>query len=222
MRAFDEIHDLAVLQAGSAERIEQGLQDPLSAAQLAAIPDDRWLAAITKRVFQAGFVWRVIANKWPGFEAAFEGFDPGRWMMMSDEDLDRLLADPRVVRNAQKIMSVPGNARMIVDVSGEYGGFGRFIANWPDDDYVGLLAFLKKYGSRLGGNSAQYLLRFMGKDAFILTDDVIRALIRESVVDKPPASKSAIAAVQAAFNQWRAQSGRPFNHISRILAFSAG
>ncbi len=222
MRPFADIHDLAILHAGSADRVEASLQDPLSVAQLAAIADDRWLAAITKRVFQAGFVWRVIANKWPGFEAAFEGFDPGRWVMMSDEDLDRLLADPRVVRNAQKIMSVPGNARMIVDVSDQYGGFGRFIADWPDDDYVGLLAFLKKHGTRLGGNSGQYLLRFMGKDAFILTDDVVRALIREGVIDKPPTSKSAMAAVQTAFNQWRAQSGRPFNHISRILAFSAG
>src|SRR5205085_507050 len=51
---------------------------PKSTAELAAIPDDRWLAAMSKRVFCAGFNWSVIDNKWPGFEEAFHGCDV-RW-----------------------------------------------------------------------------------------------------------------------------------------------
>lgn len=62
----------------------------------------------------------------------------------------------------------------------------------------------------------------MGLDSFILTKDVGAALVREGVVDKPPSSGRDLAATQGAFNQWAAQSGRSFNHISRILAFSVG
>ncbi len=82
--------------------------------------------------------------------------------------------------------------------------------------------YLKKHASRLGGSTVQYFLRFEGWDAFILSQDLVKALIREGVVVKAPTSKKDLAAVQAAFNKWREQSGRPAREISRILALSVG
>jgi 3-methyladenine DNA glycosylase Tag len=82
--------------------------------------------------------------------------------------------------------------------------------------------YLKKNASRLGGATAQYFLRFEGWDAFILSGDVVKALIREGVVSKAPTAKKDMAAVQAAFNTWRDESGRPVREISRILALSVG
>lgn len=76
----------------------------------------------------------------------------------------------------------------------------------------------KKDAARLGGNSAMYFLRFMGIDSFILSRDVAAALIREGVVDKAPSSKRDMEKVQAAFNAWQRQSGRPLTQISRVLA----
>ena len=79
---------------------------------------------------------------------------------------------------------------------------------------------LKKRASRLGGATAMYFLRNMGVDSFITSRDVGTALIREGVIDKPPSSKRDFDAAQAAFNHWRAESGRPLTHISRVLACS--
>ena len=62
----------------------------------------------------------------------------------------------------------------------------------------------------------------MGRDSFILSRDVGAALVREGVVDKPPSSKRDMAAVQAAFNAWMAESGRGLTQISRTLAMSVG
>jgi 3-methyladenine DNA glycosylase Tag len=81
---------------------------------------------------------------------------------------------------------------------------------------------LKKNASRLGGATVQYFLRFEGWDAFILSQDVVKALVREGVVGKEPTSKKDLAATQTAFNRWREQSGRPVREISRILALSVG
>jgi 3-methyladenine DNA glycosylase Tag len=67
-----------------------------------------------------------------------------------------------------------------------------------------------------------YFLRFNGWDSFILSKDVTRALIRESVIDKPATSKKALRAVQDAFNAWTRESGRPQREVSRILALSVG
>lgn len=219
MQPFDEIWDRAVDRHGE-DKVRAHLPQPLPAAALARIPDDRWLAEMAKRVFAAGFVWRVIEAKWEGFEAAFDGFDPGRVADYDSHDLERLQGDPRIVRNGQKIQATVHNAAMVQRISAQHGGFGRWVADWPDDDIVGLWEALGREGSRLGGATGAYLLRFMGKDTFILSKDVGAALVAAGVVDKHPTGKRALRATQDAFNAWSRQSGMPRCQLSRVLGMS--
>ena len=221
-RPFEEIEALAIEHHGNREAVEAKLGRPKTAAELAAIPDDRWLAGMTKAVFSAGFVWKVIEAKWEGFEAAFDGFDPGRVALYSDDDIARLVSDERIVRNGQKITATVQNAQFVQDIAAEHGGFGAFLAGWPASDQVGLLQLFAKRGSRLGGNTGQYFLRFSGWDAFIASGDVVKALIREGVIDKAPTGKAAMQNVQDAFNHWTTETGRSQMEISRILALSIG
>ncbi len=222
MRSFDEILEIAAERKGGRAAVLDGIDPPLGSQALAAIPDDRWLSQMAKAVFQAGFNWKVIENKWPGFEEAFFGFDVGRVAMMSDDWFDQLVQDTRIVRNAMKIRSVQENAVFVQETAAEAGSFGRKIADWPGEDYAGLLRWLAKEGSRLGGTSAQYFLRFMGKDSYILSRDVVGRLIAEGVIDKPPTSQRAMAAVQEAFNAWAEESDQSLKVISRVLAQSIG
>ena len=222
MRSFEELMDLAVGFRGSREAVEGELPDVKTAAEIEKIGDDRILSLMARGVFQAGFSWKVIAKKWPGFEEAFEGFVPVRWKFMSDDDLDSLLKDTRIVRHGQKILSVRDNAIMLCDLDDEYGSAATCFANWPQDDLIGLLEMMKKRGGRLGGGTGQYFLRQLGKDSWVMSRDVVAALVREGVVDKAPTGKGAQRAVQAAFSECAAESGRPFAHISRLLAMSVG
>lgn len=222
MRTYDEIFAIAAERKGGEKELQALLEPPASARALAKTGDDRWLAEMTKCIFRAGFNWKVVEAMWPGFEAAFDGFDVNRCAMLSDDDIDRLVTDTRIVRHGPKIRAVRENAVFLTDLARENGSAAKVFAEWPDDDYVGLLAMLKKRASRLGGNTGQYFLRFMGKDGFILSKDVVGRLIAEGVVDKAPSSKRDMAAVQQAFNQWRRQSGRSLKEISRLLAFSIG
>ncbi|MCE8510267.1 DNA-3-methyladenine glycosylase I [Ruegeria pomeroyi] len=219
MHHFDEIHALAAARHGGTAALEAKLTRPASAAELAALPEDRWLSVITKCVFQAGFNWKVIEAKWEGFEAAFDGFDIGRCALMDDEKFDALLQDARIVRNGTKIAAVRDNAAFLLELRAE-GGAGQVLGGWPSTDYVGLLDLLKRRGSRLGGTTAQYAMRFAGRDSFILSRDVTARLIAEGVVDKAPSSNKAMTQVQAAFNTWMDQSGRSLTEISRVLAMS--
>lgn len=218
MRSFEEIVAIARTRHGG-EALPPG-GDPQPETALAAIPDDRWLSMATRCIFQAGFNWKVIDAKWPGFEEAFEGFGLPRWAMASDDDIARLLSDKRVVRNGQKLSTVPANARFLLERSREHGGVGRWIGEWPVSDQIGLMAALDKGGDRLGGATGQYFLRFMGKDCFILSRDVTAALVREGVIAGPATSKKALAAVQEAFNRWREETGMSATAISRTLARS--
>jgi len=220
MRSFDEIYEIAANRKGGPEALEALLATPKSATELAAIPDERWLAAMTRSIFQAGFNWKVVENMWPGFEEAFEGFAIGRCAMLNDDDFARLVSDRRIVRHGTKIRSVQENAVFLSGLAREHGSAAEAFANWPATDYIGLLDLMKKRGSRLGGNSGQYFLRAMGVDSFVLSRDVVARLIAEGVVDKNPTSKKALADVQSAFITWMEQSGRSLTEISRMLAMS--
>ncbi|UJW76196.1 DNA-3-methyladenine glycosylase I [Rhizobium sp. SL42] len=219
MRTFEDIWSLAVDRKGEAE-VEDGLQQPKSRDAIAATPDHRLLATMTRCIFQSGFNWKVVDAMWPGFEAAFDDFDIGRCAMLHDEDFERLVSDTRIVRHGPKIRAVQQNAAFLSDVAHEHGSAAAFLADWPTENYIGLLDLLQKRGTRLGGNTGQYFLRFSGVDSFILSRSVIHRLIAEGVVAKAPTSAKDRAAVQAAFNRWREQSGRSLTEISRVLAMS--
>lgn len=220
MESFKTIHARAAKRHGGEKALEAMLPKPKSAAALRKIPDDRWLAAMTRAVFQAGFVWKVIEAKWPGFEEAFDKFKPNRVAFYSGDDMGRLASDTRIVRNGAKIKATVENARFVVELAKEHGSAGAFFAASKPENYVELLEVLKKRGSRLAGGSAQFFLRSQGVDSFVLSPSVVAALIKAGVVDKPPTSRKDMQAVQAAFNQWRKESGRSMSEISRTLGMS--
>lgn len=221
MHSFDQIFALSAARKGGAEALEALLEKPKSPEELAAIPEDRWLAEMSRNIFRTGLSWTVIETKWPGFEQAFDGFDVGRNALMDDATFDALLTDTRIVRHGAKIQSVRDNAAFLLELRQE-GGVGHVLGAWPNSDYIGLLDMLKKRGSRLGASTGQYSMRFMGRDGFVLSRDVVARLVAEGVVDKTPTSKSAMRSVQQAFDQWAAESGRSLTEISRVLAMSIG
>jgi 3-methyladenine DNA glycosylase Tag len=217
---FARIEALSVKRKGGSAAMEKLLPKPRSAAALAKIPDDVFLSAMAKAIFRAGFVWKIVDYKWPGMEEAFAGFDPELVAGFGERELDELLADPRVIRHREKIASVRENASWMLRIAGRSGSFGAFLAKWPAENIVDLWAELREHASRLGGNTGPFFLREVGKDTFLLTADVVKALRREKIVTGDPASKRNLAAAQEAFNGWHEETGRPLCQLSRILSFS--
>ena len=218
MKSFGEIRSIAVERKGEEELALHMPEAPETS--LIELSDDRVLAEFTKRIFQAGFNWKVIENKWPGFEAAFHGFDIGRNALMDDDEIAELTRNTDIVRNGPKIATVRENAAFLAELAREHGSAAAYLGGWPVEDMVGLFDLLKKRGARLGGMTGQYALRFMGYDNFILSKSVVAALNAHGVIDGAATSKKALAAVQEAFNVWHAESGEPYAVISRVLAFS--
>jgi 3-methyladenine DNA glycosylase Tag len=219
---FKRIRERAAKRKGGEKVLASLLPKKPNNKALAKLGDDRVLSEMAARVFSAGFVWSVIDSKWPGFEEAFLEFNPKRLLFQPAEFWEKLASDKRIVRNPQKIRSVRENARFASEVSAEHGSFGKFLAAWPADDQVGLMEVFAKRGSRLGGFSGQYLLRFLGWDAFVLSGHVLLCLRDSGVPIGTGTSKKDLKAAQAQFNAWRDESGLPIAHISRICALSIG
>ena len=220
---FKTIRSRAEKRKGGPKALGRLLPPKPDPKALARLGDDRALAEMSRRVFCAGFAWSVIEAKWSGFETAFLEFAPGKLSLQPDEFWDGLMKDTRIVRYGAKIMSVRANAGFVREVARDYGSFGKWLAAWPSSDQIGLLDRLTKRGSRLGGNTGQMLLRFLGWDGFVTSRDVV-ACLRDAGLDIAEAvtSKRDLARVQAQFNAWAEETGLPYTHLSRICAMSIG
>jgi 3-methyladenine DNA glycosylase Tag len=213
-----------ILAAARARRggaaFEAHLPLPRSPDELSALGDDRYLSQLSLRVFRAGLKHSLVDAKWPAFEEVFAGFEPRRVRAMSDEALEALLADRRLIRHWGKLKAVRDNAAAMLAIAEEHGSFGAWLARWPGSDIVGLWEALAKRFSQMGGNSGPSFLRMVGKDSFILTHSVIAALQHWGAIAAPPKNRGDRAAIQCCFNAWATETGRPLCQLSLILAAS--
>ena len=221
MTSFQDLYRLAVKNCGDEESLVSRLPTAKDPAELNQLSDDRYLSMMTRCIFRAGFVWRVIDNKWANFELAFCQFNPIAVAHFSDEKLEELAQDKSIVRNFTKIVAVRNNAVYVLDCQRSHGSFASFIAQWPRENIIALWLHLKKYGCRLGGNTGPMMLRSMGVDTFLLTKDVCCALINHGYIDKISInSQTDLKRVESIFYRLQDQSGRALCEISKILALS--
>jgi 3-methyladenine DNA glycosylase Tag len=121
-----------------------------------------YLAVLTRAAFQSGISWRVFEAKWPGFEAAFFGFDPERVARLTPQEVDALMADASIVRNRRKIEGTVQNARTMLDLNAEYGSFQKYLRS--HGGFEATVADLSKRFAFIGPTGAYYFLYVVGEE----------------------------------------------------------
>lgn len=222
LEKFSDMWARACERKGGPAAVTALLPTTLTTDDICEYTDATLLSALSKQVFQSGFVWRVVVNKWPNYEKAFFDFEPIKVLMLSPEQIQQRASDPQLIRHQKKTQAIVDNANMVQAISAEHGSFAEFIAHWPSEDITGLWQLLKKRGTRLGGNTGPYFLRTIGKDTFLLTQDVQAYLTGHKVVDAGFSSQTGLRQTQAAFNQWQQESGLSLAHISRVISLGVG
>lgn len=81
---------------------------------------------------QAGLAWITVLRKREGYRELFDGFDANKIARYSDKKLDKLLLDPRIVRNRLKVYGTRKNARAFLAVQKEFGSFSDYIWGFVD------------------------------------------------------------------------------------------
>ena len=123
---------------------------------------------------------------------------------------DQLTEEERMIRDTSKAYCQDKLMPRIIE------------ANWPEDDVISLWIYLKKHGSRLGGNTGPYALRTLGVDTFLMTVDVETFLRNHNIVDSGTHSLRALKAAQSYFNELREESGRNLSELSRLVSLGIG
>jgi 3-methyladenine DNA glycosylase Tag len=120
-----------------------------------------YLEAMTRIVFSSGMSWRVVEAKWPGIRDAFSDFEPERVAKMTARDVDRLAKDARVIRNVPKLEATVLNAKEVVAIGKEPGGFKGYLRSLgPGPDAANAL---KKRFRYLGDHGSYYFLWSVGE-----------------------------------------------------------
>jgi DNA-3-methyladenine glycosylase I len=114
-------------------------------------PDDNgYFEELTKAIFQAGFSWRVIRDKWSNFQRAFDQFDIAAIAGYGEPDVERLLGDKGIVRNRRKIEATVHNARIAWELLEEHGSFHAYLRSLDGLDYPGRRKELGRRFKNLG------------------------------------------------------------------------
>ncbi|MGI9451827.1 MAG: DNA-3-methyladenine glycosylase I [Geminicoccaceae bacterium] len=217
---FEAIEERARERVGGFAELVARLPRPKSGEELRGIPDDRYLSQMSRRVLEAGRRPGSVDANWPAIEGLFVGFDPKCVQALTDEELDGIAHAEPTIGNQTKLRSIRDNAKALIRLKDERDGMGAYLADWPADRVVGLWSDLSGRFARLGGNSAPYFLRMVGKDTFVLSNDVIRALDHWDAFIGKPRSQGAKSEIQRVFNSWMHASSLPLCQISVILALS--
>ncbi|MFT5757811.1 MAG: 3-methyladenine DNA glycosylase Tag [Alteromonadaceae bacterium] len=225
MESFQALYHRAAERKGGEQKLNLLLNDNSyygGDIPLQQLGDDRVLSAFSKKVFQSGFVWRVVENKWDNFEESFFNFNIEKVLMMPEEMMERKAADPKIIRNFNKVKTIKANAQMIFEEQQNGHSFAEFLAQWPSADIIGLWAYLKKNGQRLGGNTGPYSLRALGKDTFLLSRDIEAYFRAHDLISGGIQTKTSLNIIQKSFNQWQAECDLSLTQLSRLVAFATG
>lgn len=81
---------------------------------------------------QAGLSWLTILKRREGYRACFADFDVQKVARYTDDDVERLILDTRIIRNRLKIKSTISNAKIFIDIQKEFGSFSKYIWAFVD------------------------------------------------------------------------------------------
>lgn len=115
------MHDLSPLESGAPRQITpHDLSD--------------YLEVLTRAVFNAGLSWQVVHAHWPAIARGFADFEPEIVAGFDEHDVERLMADERMIRSRRKIAATPENARALLDIAEAADGFAGWLHGFDDYD----------------------------------------------------------------------------------------
>lgn len=133
-------------------------------AKAAPSTDQELLELLSLKIFIGGFTAKVVEDRWPAMREALHGFDPAEVAAMGAGDVERLLADPRIIRNREKLHAIVENARAIEALRERHGSFRAFLDSLGEEPYAKRARALRRLFARVGEHTAYHFLMEAGEE----------------------------------------------------------
>jgi DNA-3-methyladenine glycosylase I len=124
--------------------------------------DDELFCRLVLEINQAGLSWTTILNKEQGFRKAYDGFSIQKVASYGDQDRQRLLADPSIIRNRLKVDAAINNAQVILGLQEQMGSFQNWLDHHHPMDRQGWMKLFKKTFRFTGGEIVNEFLLSTG------------------------------------------------------------
>ncbi|MFW9825686.1 MAG: DNA-3-methyladenine glycosylase I [Candidatus Thorarchaeota archaeon] len=127
--------------------------------------DKGYFEILSKAVFNAGFSYEVVRNKWKGIKEAFHEFNPEVIANWTVDEISEALESPKIIRNSKKVTAIVSNAKVFLDIVSKYGSFENYLKSFGDKCYEDRQKIIAKQFKWLGPTGAHFFLWSVGEDA---------------------------------------------------------
>lgn len=102
------------------------------------------LERLAMEIMQAGLSWELVLRRREGMREAFGGFAPEVVAAYGAADVERLVADPRIIRNRRKVEAIVHDAGVMIDLAGAHGGFAGWLDAMHPLDHPGWVRLFRR------------------------------------------------------------------------------
>jgi len=124
-----------------------------------------YFEVLSKAVFNAGFSYQVVRNKWEGIKEVFYDFEPKTLSNWTVDEISEALSSPKIIRNSRKVNAIVSNAKIFLDIIKKHGSFDNYLNSFRDEPYEEKQKVLSKRFKWLGPTGAHFFLWSVGEDA---------------------------------------------------------
>ncbi|MHA1933619.1 MAG: DNA-3-methyladenine glycosylase I [Promethearchaeota archaeon] len=127
--------------------------------------DKGYFEILSKAVFNAGFSYQVVRNKWEGTKEVFHDFELEILSKWTVDEIAEALESPKIIRNSKKVLAIVSNAKVFLNIVEKHGSFEKFLKSFRDKPYDERCKILSKQFKWLGPTGAHFFLWSVGEDA---------------------------------------------------------
>jgi len=120
---------------------------------------------LSKAVFNAGFSYQVVNNKWEDIKEVFYDFEPKIISNWTVDEISKALNSPKIIRNSRKVTAIVSNAKVFLDLLNKYRTFENYLKSFREKPYEEKQKILSKQFKWLGPTGAHFFLWSIGEDA---------------------------------------------------------
>ena len=126
--------------------------------------DNEYFTMLSKSVFQAGFSFKVVEQKWTYIVETFDNFDFKKVMNWNEEKIYQVLQSPKIIRNSKKVRGIVDNARVFHDIITKYGSFSQYLDSFKTKSYPERSKIISKQFKWLGKTGTYVFLWMVNED----------------------------------------------------------
>ena len=127
--------------------------------------DKGYFEILSKAVFNAGFSYQVVRNKWEGIKEVFHDFDPETLSNWTVDEISVALESPKIIRNSKKVIAIVSNAKVFLEIVKQHESFKNYLKSFCDKPYEEKQKIISKQFKWLGPQGAHFFLWSVGEDA---------------------------------------------------------